>query len=264
MAHELQLIPTAYLEAFLAQCPPLDLGTLQTRQSKQGFSSEDFEYYIVASSLFSSKIEGNSLDFNSFFFNKGKKDSPKSKEVTEIEDLVTAYRFASENALKETNFLQAHLLLSGTLLKIKERGKYRTDQVGIRDSATGRLAYLAVEPEFVQQEMRKLFHDIDSLIEAELSLEETCYYASMIHLVTAMIHPFGDGNGRAARLLEKWFISTKLGKITWAIPSEKYYWDHRPQYYQNIALGFNYYALHWERCLPFLAMLPKSIQNLSV
>lgn len=39
-----------------------------------------------------------------------------------------------------------------------------------------------------------------------------------------------------------------------------YYWDNRPDYYQNIALGYNYYVLYWERCIPFLLMLPKSIQ----
>jgi Fic family protein len=68
-----------------------------------------------------------------------------------------------------------------------------------------------------------------------------------------------DGNGRSARLLEKWFLASKLGKAAWSVNSEKYYWDHRPAYYQHIALGFNYYALHWERCIHFLLMLPTAM-----
>jgi hypothetical protein len=59
-------------------------------------------------------------------------------------------------------------------------------------------------------------------------------------------------------LLEKWFLVSKLGMSAWSINSEKYYWDNRPDYYQNIALGYNYYALYWDRCLPFLLMLPEA------
>ena len=84
----------------------------------------------------------------------------------------------------------------------------------------------------------------------------------MIHLWLAKIHPFGDGNGRAARLLEKWFLISKLGMSVWYLNSEKHYWDNRPAYYQNIALGFNYYALYWDKCLPFLLMLPDALEDI--
>jgi Fic family protein len=83
----------------------------------------------------------------------------------------------------------------------------------------------------------------------------------MIHLWVAKIHPFMDGNGRSARLLEKWFLVATLGMSAWSINSEKYYWDNRPEYYQNIALGYNYYVLYWDRCLPFLLMLPEALKE---
>jgi hypothetical protein len=54
---------------------------------------------------------------------------------------------------------------------------------------------------------------------------------------------------------------SKLGMSAWSISSEKYYWDNRHDYYQNIALGYNYYALHWDRCLPFLLMLPEALKE---
>jgi fido (protein-threonine AMPylation protein) len=93
-----------------------------------------------------------------------------------------------------------------------------------------------------------------------LTHKEIFYFASMIHIWLAKIHPFNDGNGRSARLLEKWFLVSKLGMSAWSINSEKYYWDNRPDYYQNIALGYNYYVLYWNRCIPFLLMLPKAMQ----
>lgn len=43
--------------------------------------------------------------------------------------------------------------------------------------------------------------------------------------------------------------------------TEKYYWDNRPDYYNNIGLGHNYYALHRERCITFLLLLSKALTS---
>lgn len=259
MGKPLEMISADYLEAYAESCETKGLLKLQGVGLKTEFTAEDFEYYLIAASLYSSKIEGNTLDANSFFRNRDKVDTPRKKEVQEIEDLVTAYRFASENALTNSNFMKTHALLSQTFLPESERGRVRNEQVGVRDSATLRPVYLAVEPAYVDQELRKLFGDVDELLQRDLTDTEILYCASMLHLWLAKIHPFMDGNGRSARLLEKWFLASKLGKAAWSVNSEKFYWDHRPAYYQNIALGFNYYALHWERCIPFLLMLDKAV-----
>ncbi len=259
MSKHLKFITSEYLDEYSKKVSVDWLDVFNSLRSKTEFTLEDFEYYIIASSLYSSKIEGNTLDVNSFFRNKDKPNSVKKKEVQEIENLMSAYKFASENTLNRTNFLKSHGILAKTILPAKERGTLRKEQVGIRDSRTARPVYLAVEPQFLKAEFTKLFTDIDTLLKRDLSHKETFYYASMIHLWTAKIHPFIDGNGRAARLIEKWFLVSKLGMSAWSVNSEKYYWDNRPAYYENIALGYNYYALHWERCLPFLLMLPKSL-----
>jgi Fic family protein len=70
-----------------------------------------------------------------------------------------------------------------------------------------------------------------------------------------------DGNGRAARLLEKWFLAEKLGSKMWKINSEKYYKEHQQEYYHNINLGVNYYELDYNKCTPFLIMLINSLRN---
>ncbi len=261
MGKHLKFILPDHLEAYVSQCKIDWLAMFHKLKGKAQFSAEDFEYYLIASSLYSSKIEGNTLDVNSFFRNRENKSSPKKKEVQEIEELVTAYKFASENKLNRTNFLKAHGILSKKMLPAKARGKVRKVQIGVRDAKTLRPIYLAVEPEFVTSELNKLFADISELLKRNMSYKEVFYYASMIHLWIALIHPFEDGNGRTARLVEKWFLVSKLGLSAWSIQAERYYWDHRPAYYQNIALGFNYYALHWERCLPFLMMLPEALKE---
>jgi len=261
MGKHLTLISSEYLNIYFSKCNIDWSGLMEKLKVKSDFTAEDFEYYLIASSLYSSKIEGNTLDVNSFFRNRGNKKYPRKKEVQEIEDLVKAYKFASENKLNKTNFLKAHEIISKTLLPVNLRGKIRKEQVGVRDSITLKPVYLAVEPQFVNQELSKLFADISELLKKDLTYREIFYYASMIHLWIAMIHPFMDGNGRSARLAEKWFLVSKLGLSGWAIYSEKYYWDHRAFYYQNIALGYNYYALNWKKCLPFLWMLPEALEE---
>jgi Fic family protein len=260
MSQPFQLISSDYLTEYTNQAK-VDWAQVLTRFSiKEKITPEDFEYYLIASSLYSSKIEGNTLDVNSFFRNRGKEESPKKREVEEIEDLVAAYQFAVGNKLTKDNLLKAHGILSTPLLPVKERGVIRKDAMWIRDSKTLKPVYVAVEPEFVESEINKFFSDVSELLERKLEQKEVFYYASMMHLWMAMIHPFGDGNGRAARLLEKWFLASKLGRVAWSVNSEKYYWDNRPAYYQNIALGYNYYSLHWERCIPFLLMLTEALE----
>jgi Fic family protein len=77
----------------------------------------------------------------------------------------------------------------------------------------------------------------------------------------AKIHPFADGNGRAARLLEKWFLAEVLGPAVWGIPTEKYYYDNREQYYKGLNIGINYYETleQLNKTLPFIIMLPKAV-----
>ncbi len=260
MINRLTRISSKYLGSYASQSK-IDWRSVHNRlRVKSVYTSKDFEYYILASSLYSSKIEGNTLDVNSFFRQRIDKETLKNKDVQEIENLAKAYQLAATLTPNKLNFLKAHGLLAKTLLPAKERGKTRTYQVGIRDAETMKPVYMAVEPKFVNAELHKLFADISILLKRKLSYKEVFYYASMIHLWIAAIHPFEDGNGRAARLLEKWFLVSKLGEAAWSIQSEKYYWDHRPEYYQNIALGFNYYALHWDRCIPFLLMLSEALK----
>jgi Fic family protein len=259
MPKHLKLLSSEYLQEYSNRVKIDWLDVFHRLKAKSIFTLEDFEYYIISSSLYSSKIEGNTLDVNSYFRNRWKKVSPKKKEVEEVEALMEAYKFASENKLNRTNILKAHNLLSKTILPIKERGALRKYAMSVRDSATLKPVYVAVEPEYLKEEFNKLFDDIDELLTRDLSHKEIFYFASILHIWLVKIHPFGDGNGRSARLLEKWFLVSKLGQAGWSISSEKYYWDNRPEYYKNIALGFNYYVLHWDRCIPFLLMLPKAL-----
>jgi Fic family protein len=220
-------------------------------------STENFDFYLASSAVHSSNIEGNTVDFDTYLKSVELNLHLKTKEIREIEDLIGAYEFAQNNSLSLKNLLEAHAILTKRLLVKKERGKLRRAQVGVRSQ--GELIYLAVEPEQVKVELTKLFEDISTLLATPLSIEATFYYAAMIHLVFVNIHPFIDGNGRATRLLEKWFLAAKLGDKAWYIQSERYYFQHRATYYQNLRTGSNYYVVNYDLAIPFLLMLPQSL-----
>ncbi len=212
-------------------------------------------YQTQASAVYSSNIEGNTIDLNSFMnFKLSNEKFKVGKELKEIEDLIRAYDFAQRECLNQKNFLNIHKILSETLVINSLRGKYRKEKVGVFGESG--LVYLAIESEFIKKTMNDFFSGIEELLVNNLSVEEVFYFASFIHLKFVHIHPFRDGNGRAARILEKWFIASKLGEEFWKLPSEKYYKDNQADYYKNLNLGVNYYELNYNKSLPFLAMLP--------
>lgn len=258
MSKHLTILTSDYLENYSNSLSLNWLDVFNLLRPKNKYSSEDFEFYVQQAATFSSNIEGNSIDFDTYLKNKRFKVKSKPKEMTEIDDLIGAYDYAMQNPLNLKNFLETHKILSATVLALKsQKGKLRKEQVGIFSG--GKIEYMAVEAEFVKDEMAKLFFDIKTLLKRDLSHKEAFYYASLIHLWFEKIHPFMDGNGRAGRLLEKWFLAEKLGENVWAIQSEKFYSQNKIDYYKKIHIGFNYYNLKWERCVPFLLMLPDAL-----
>lgn len=255
---ELKILKPDYFDAYKMQLK-VDIETLFTTLKNQPQSSDDFKFYLANAAVHSSNIEGNTVSFDTYLKASAFNLHLRTKEIKEIEELILAYQFARENDLTLANILKAHEILTQSLLVKKERGKIRKVKVGVRSE--GRLAYLAVEPEFIKQELDKLFADITVLLNAKLTTVEIFYFAAFIHLVFVNIHPFVDGNGRATRLIEKWFLAKKIGENAWCISSERNYWDQRKTYYDHLQIGVNYYEVKYDKSIPFLLMLPNALLN---
>lgn len=73
------------------------------------------------------------------------------------------------------------------------------------------------------------------------------------------IHPFADGNGRMARLLEKWFLAEKLGSVAWRIQSEKLYYKRKRSYYSRLHFRTDYETIDYGRGVDFLTLLPMAL-----
>jgi Fic family protein len=222
-------------------------------------SANTFSFYTSVSAVFSSKIEGEDIELDSFIKHKKWGANFLPDHTQKIDDLYEAYQFAQSSELNADAIVQAHTLLTRHILQQAYRGKIRTGNMYVT-TPDGKIEYVACASAMVEQELDKLYHDISLLMDAKLSFEETLFFASLIHLVFVKIHPFEDGNGRTARLLEKWFLAQKLGDKAWFIQSEKYYYENHAAYYRNIRMmGLEYDLLNYSKALDFLLMLPKCI-----
>ena len=213
-----------------------------------------FQFYKSVSSVYSSKIEGEDIDFDSFFKHKFLNVKFKPDYTRKTDDLYAAYDFIDKHKLNLKNVQKAHSILSLKLLPKSQQGLIRINPMFVINSHD-QIEYAAASPEIVKKELEKLFDDIEVLINQELNSFEIFYYASFIHLVFVKIHPFLDGNGRTARLIEKWFLIEKIGQEAISVQLEKNYYKKIKPYYSNLKkLGLEYEELDYNESLDFLMM----------
>ena len=258
MKKKLQIIPTDLLDTYFKQVPKTLQITFEALEDAE-ISTDTFSFYVSVSSVYSSKIEGEKIELDSYIKHKKFGIEFLPDYTKKIDDLYNAYTFAKSNELNQKNISEAHKLLSKHIVATNWQGKFRNQNMYVTTS-DGKIEYVAASPYEVEREMKKFYNDISVLLKEDLSIEEVFYFASFIHLIFVKIHPWNDGNGRTARLLEKWFLAQKLGHKAWFIQSEKMYYNQHNTYYKNIRLlGLEYPELDYKQALAFLLMLPTSI-----
>lgn len=250
---DLKILTSELLNAFTDKVKESPLEKLN-KAEKLDLPVDYFQFYKSVSSVYSSKIEGEDIDFDSYFKHRFLSVKFKPDYTRKADDLYAAYDLIDNQKLNLKNLQKAHSILSSKLLPKSQQGLIRTNPMFVINT-DDRIEYVAASPEIVKGELEKLFKDIDFLLKTDLNDFEIFYYASLIHLVFVKIHPFQDGNGRSARLLEKWFLIEKIGEKATAVQLEKNYYIKLKDYYSNIKkLGLEYEDLDYNKSLDFLLM----------
>jgi len=259
MAEKLKIIPVDLLDEYCSLVGD-DLSATFYNLKDAEISTDTFSFYTSVASVFSSKIEGENIELDSYVKHKKFGLEFLPDYTRKIDDLYDAYTFAKGNPLNMKNIAKVHQLLSKHIVAKPYQGKIRTHNIYV-STPDGKIAYVAANVYEVEKEMKKFYADIDTLVSTEMDIKQVFFFAALIHLVFVKIHPFNDGNGRTSRLLEKWFISQKLGEKAWFVQSEKNYYQQHQNYYKNLrTIGLEYEDLNYTKAMPFLLMLPGSLK----
>lgn len=191
----------------------------------------------------STAIEGNTL--NEYEVKKvleGKEIHALDRDIYEVKNYKKALDFIAKNKtakISDKDVLEIHHLLSANVLQKERSGKYRKEPVYVvsRTPVSQTIKYTAPNHKQVPQLVTELCDWINDSRKEKLS---PIIIAAMAHAEIAAIHPFVDGNGRAARLLATLILYTENYDFRKLFALENYYNNNRPAYYEAIHMGKTY------------------------
>jgi Fic family protein len=201
------------------------------------------ETATLTTTHFSTQIEGNRLTLSEVKAAlKGAKFPGRERDETEVRNHFLAFAqmeklAASPSPLQEKEIQQLHgLVMTG---KTKP-SPYRTQQNVIKDSGSGKIVYLPPEAPDVPVLMAALVSFVnDAIRNGKLPVP---IIAGLAHYQFATIHPYLDGNGRAARLLTTLILRRAGYGLEGIYSLDEHYAKNLRAYYTALTIGHhNYY-----------------------
>ena len=216
--------------------------------------------YLAKGALATTAIEGNTLTEKEVEKRiLGELDLPPSKEYLgqEIDNIVEAYNLIADRLLSSTDSekLSVDLIKEYNRLVLRKLHLYADVIPGeIRTYSVGVARYRGAPPEdcgYLLEEYVAWLND-KFTFPADQRVVFGILKAIMSHLYFVWIHPFGDGNGRTARLIEFQILLSVGAPTIAAHLLSNHYNQTRTEYYRNLEVtssskgdisGFILYAL---------------------
>lgn len=183
---------------------------------------------LLKSSLFSARIEGNSLKVSDFELGIETEEEKKR----EIFNIVKAINFIDKKVTK--NVITRDIILNLHSLVLEDittgAGHFRTEMSAIFNQA-GVAVYMPPPP----SQVSKLLDNLLAYINSEERFPLINAFVS--HVIFEKIHPFLDGNGRVGRLLISAVLKSKGWDFSFTVPFEEYLDEHKDEYYFYLGQG---------------------------
>ncbi len=162
MNEEFQILPVSLFDEYCKQIDE-DLQERFDSLTDAEISTDTFSFYTSVSSVFSSKIEGEEIELDSYIKHKKFGVDFLPDYTRKIDDLYNAYIFSKGNVLNEGNIKAVHQLLTKHILANHQQVEVRSQNMYV-STPDGKIEYVAALPSKVKTEMNKLYLDIDLLL----------------------------------------------------------------------------------------------------
>jgi len=189
---------------------------------------------IIHSAHSSTSIEGNRLSLEQVSdLARGREVMATRKDRQEVLNYLKVLenigKLTKEDSVREKDILDIHRQITeGTLDKPGDSGVYRSRYVVVTNRITGEVFFRPPENEDVPGLTRNLVKWINSPEAKEL---DPIIEAGIVHYEFVRIHPFVDGNGRAARILAALILYLRGFDTKQFFCLDDYYDSDRPSYY---------------------------------
>jgi Fic family protein len=159
---------------------------------------------IIRSAHSSTAIEGNPLSLEQVSdLAAGREITVRRKDRQEVLNYLEALEripeFAQRSPFKSEDLLEVHKTVTKeTLENPEDEGIFRNRQVFVGNRITGEVIFMPPPTEQVHQLMNEFLEWFNSTAVSEI---DPVIEAGLTHYELVRIHPFIDGNGRAARVI---------------------------------------------------------------
>jgi Fic family protein len=186
---------------------------------------------MVRSVHYGTHIEGNELNLREAEkVIEGQDIAARDRDIQEVLNYRKVVELIGEvnKKIDESLIFTLHKITVNKILPFEKSGKYRSNQVVVKNSKTDEVSFRPPAPSDVSSQIRDLLQFVNDPQNQEI---HPVLKAGIVHFEFVRIHPFVDGNGRVGRALSMLLLFQEGYDIRRFFSLEEYFDTDATSYY---------------------------------